>query len=69
MVLIKRKGGDMNSRTGEEKKPDYRIWKEILRKKIQLNKKGAVNPKPRTDIENIMLLLHKTAGAENSLNR
>ncbi len=57
------------SSESEEKKPDYRIWKEILRKKIQLGKKGIVNPKPRTDIENIMLRLHKMAGAGNSLNR
>lgn len=59
----------MSSNKSEEKKPDYGIWKEILRRKIALDKKGKLNPRPRTEIENIMLRLHKMAGAGNSLNR
>ncbi len=58
----------MSSQKSEEKKPDLRIWEEIQRRKIELDKQGKLNPKPRTEIENIMLRLHKMAGAGNSLN-
>jgi len=52
-----------------EKKPDLRVWDEIRKRKIELDKKGMLNPRPRTEIENIMLRLYKMAGEGNFLNR